>query len=73
MVFQHWISVRRSASTRTNYSLGSHPGNLVSDGGISKIIHLDTPTNNDGLHAHWRFDEGQGTETLSLEQPQQGG
>ena len=38
-------------------------GNLVSDGGISQIIHLDTPTNNDGLHAHWRFDEGQGTET----------
>ena len=38
-------------------------GNIVSDGGVSEIVDLESPTIADGLHAHWRFDEGQGAET----------
>ena len=39
-------------------------GRVISDGGESKVISLDQPEISDGLYAHWRFDEGEGSETI---------
>ena len=38
-------------------------GNILSNGGMTQRVMLSSPEINSGMVAHWRFDEGMGSET----------
>ncbi|MEE3060759.1 MAG: LamG-like jellyroll fold domain-containing protein, partial [Verrucomicrobiota bacterium] len=51
------------AATTQTASSATLNGEVTGNGGVSVTISLDPPAVSDGLLGHWRFDEGQGSET----------
>ena len=53
-------SLPATSQTSTGATLN---GEVTGNGGVSTTLALDPPAVSDGLLGHWRFDEGQGSET----------
>ncbi|HAU59199.1 MAG TPA: hypothetical protein DCW45_02410, partial [Opitutae bacterium] len=55
--------IRTLPAVDQSLSRATLKGELLSNGGTVELIDLQSPKTADGLVGHWRFDEGQGSET----------